>query len=396
MSPGNPVGPADPVSPADPVGSLAAVSPVTPEELVRTVPVSMGERSYDIVVGPGVSALVGDIVGVRNRVAIVSQAGVAERYGAPIMTSLASRGAAAELFLMGDGERAKSLSTVEALCRQFAAWGLLRGDAIVALGGGVVGDTAGFAASMYHRGVAVVQVPTTLLAQVDAAIGGKTAVNLPEGKNLLGAFHQPIAVLADTSTLTTLSEREYRAGLGEIAKYAFLDGAPEPPGDLAEVLVRDAEAIERRDAAVLGAIVSRCAAMKAAVVAADEHERLGIRAVLNYGHTLAHAIETMAEYDMLHGEAVAVGLVFAGALAGALERVDATWLARQRAVLTALRLPTSAPPGLSRAELVAVMRRDKKSEGGLTFVLPGPSGVTRFDDPPAHALDVAFAAVGVE
>ncbi len=363
---------------------------------VRRVPVRLGDRSYDIVVGPGATALVGDVVGARTRVAVVSQAGLAERYAAPIVASLVDRSIAAELFLIGDGEPAKSLTTVEALCRQFAAWGLLRGDAVIAVGGGVVGDTAGFAASVYHRGVAVVQVPTTLLAQVDAAIGGKTAVNLPEGKNLLGAFHQPIAVLADTSTLTTLPEREYRAGLGEIAKYAFLDGAPEPPGDLAEVLVRDAEAIDGRDAAVLASIVARCAAMKAAVVAADEHERLGIRAVLNYGHTLAHAIETLAEYDVLHGEAVAIGLVFAGTLARALKRVDAAWLARQHDVLAALRLPMVAPPGLARAELVAVMRRDKKSEGGLTFVLPGPSGVTRVDDPPAHALDVAFAAVGVE
>jgi 5-deoxy-5-amino-3-dehydroquinate synthase len=370
-------------------------TPAGPEGSV-IVPVALGERSYEIVVGPGVVGRVGDAIGGRRRVAVVSQAVVAEHHGPIALAALADRGVAAELFVIGDGEPAKTLATVESLCRRFAAWGLLRGDAVVALGGGVVGDTAGFAASIYHRGVAVVQVPTTLLAQVDAAIGGKTAVNLPEGKNLLGAFHQPSAVLADTATLATLPEREYRAGLGEIAKYAFLDGAPEPPGDLAELLVRDAALIDARDETALVTIVARCAAMKAAVVAADEHERLGLRAVLNYGHTLAHAIESLVEYDVLHGEAVAIGMVFAGALARALGRVDAPWLARQQAVLDALHLPVAAPAGLGRADLIAVMKRDKKSEGGLTFVLPGSGSVTRVDDPPAAALDAAFAAVGVE
>jgi 3-dehydroquinate synthase len=358
------------------------------------VRVPLGERAYDVLVGPGVLAEAAGVVaaGGHRRVAVVTQDAVAG-WAVPLVERLGPE--VAEVVTIADGEPAKSLATVELLTRRFAAAGLLRGDAVLALGGGVVGDTAGFAAAVYHRGIAVYQAPTTLLAQVDAAIGGKTAVNLPEGKNLVGAFHQPRAVFADTATLATLPAREYRAGLGEVAKYAFLDGAPEPPGDLADRLLADGAALARRDPGVLTPVVARCAAMKAIVVGVDEHERTGVRAILNYGHTLAHAIETLADYALLHGEAVAVGMVFAAALARALERVDDAFVARQDAVLAALDLPRAAPAGLSAAALTEVMRRDKKAAGGLTFVLPGPDGVTRVDDPPAAALATAFAAVGV-
>jgi 5-deoxy-5-amino-3-dehydroquinate synthase len=266
---------------------------------------------------------------------------------------------------------------------------------VVALGGGVVGDTAGFAASVYHRGVAVVQAPTTLLAQVDAAIGGKTAVNLPEGKNLVGAFHQPLAVYADVTTLATLPPREYRAGLGEVAKYALMAG-----GDrVATIIEQRGSAVVARDVDVLTDLVAACAAMKAHVVGVDPHERTGLRATLNLGHTLAHALESVGGYELLHGEAVAVGLVFAGALAGAMERISGDDVDRYRNVVSALDLPTAVPGGPSgevdREALVASMRRDKKSVGGLTFVLPGPVGLETVHDPDARALDVAFAAVGV-
>jgi 3-dehydroquinate synthase len=295
---------------------------------------------------------------------------------------------------MGDGEEAKSLATVEDLCRRFAAWGLLRGDAVVALGGGVVGDTAGFAAAAYHRGVACLQAPTTLLAQVDAAIGGKTGVNLPEGKNLVGAFHQPVGVVADVATLATLPEREYRAGLGEVAKYAFMGDA----GLTARLTSPDgAAALLARDPVALVDVVAACAAIKGAVVAADEHERTGLRATLNYGHTLAHALETAGHYDLLHGEAVSVGLVFASELAGALGRLDEKDVTRTREMLAALGLPVTAPAGVAATELVTLMRRDKKAAGGLTFVLPAPGGgpLERVDDPPAPAVERALAAVGV-
>ena len=360
----------------------------------RTIGVELGPRRYDIVVGSGVLGRAATPLAGRARVAIVSQQNIADLYAEPLLTALHAAGTAAELFLMGDGEEAKSLTTVEALCRRFAAWGLLRGDAVVALGGGVVGDTAGFTAAAYHRGVACLQAPTTLLAQVDAAIGGKTGVNLPEGKNLVGAFHQPLAVLCDVDTLATLPDREYRAGLGEVAKYAFM-GDAELSATLADETA--AGALLARDPAVLTDVVARSAAIKAAVVSADEHERTGLRATLNYGHTLAHALETLGHYGLLHGEAVAVGLVFAAELAAALDRLPADAPEATRRMLARFGLPTAAPDGVAAADLVTLMRRDKKAAGGLTFVLPAAGGgaLERVDDPPAAALERAFEKVGV-
>jgi 5-deoxy-5-amino-3-dehydroquinate synthase len=362
---------------------------------MERVPVALPTGGYDVLVGTDVLAHAGTVLAGRRKVAVVSQAGVADWHAPALTTALHAAGADTDVFLMGDGEDAKSLATVDDLCRRLAGWGLLRGDAVVALGGGVVGDTAGFAAAVYHRGIAVVQAPTTLLAQVDAAIGGKTAVNLPEGKNLVGAFHQPIVVLADVGTLATLPPREYRAGLGEIAKYSLMPGGDEVAG-----LVRDhADAILARDAGTLTRLVAACAAIKAAVVAADPEERTGVRAKLNYGHTLAHALETEGGYELLHGEAVAVGLVFASALAGALERIDTRVVDHHREVLLALDLPVSVPGDADPDELLAVMRRDKKAVGGLTFVLPatrdGDLVLETVHDPDQRALDVAFAAVGV-
>jgi 5-deoxy-5-amino-3-dehydroquinate synthase len=358
---------------------------------VERVTVALSGAPYDVLVGAGALADAGALLGDRRRVAVVSQPGVADFHAPALLTSLQQAGVTTDLFLIGDGEDAKSLATVDDLCSRFASWGLLRDDAVVALGGGVVGDTAGFAASVYHRGVSLVQAPTTLLAQVDAAIGGKTAVNLPEGKNLVGAFHQPIAVYADVATLTTLPPREFRAGLGEVAKYALMPG-----GDRVSAIVEQhASAIVARDTDVLADLVAACAAMKAHVVAADPQERTGMRATLNLGHTLAHALESVGGYELLHGEAVAVGLVFAGVLAGALERIDADAVDRYRNVVSSLDLPTAVPGASGREELIASMRRDKKSVGGLTFVLPGPLGLEAVHDPDARALDVAFAAVGV-
>jgi 3-dehydroquinate synthetase len=253
-----------------------------------------------------------------------------------------------------------------------------------------VGDTAGFAAACYHRGVAVVQAPTTLLAMVDAAIGGKTAVNLPEGKNLVGAFHQPVGVVADVATLATLPEREYRAGLAEVAKYAVLR-----PGRLYDLLVSERAAVLARDPGVLVEVVGLSAQVKADVVALDEHERTGLRATLNYGHTLAHALETHLEHALVHGEAVAVGMVFAAELAAAMERVPAAEAVRQRELVAGLGLPVAVPEPVAAASLDPLLRRDKKAEGGLTFVLCGPDGVTRVDDPPPTALAAAYAAVGI-
>ena len=313
------------------------------------VPVSLGDRSYDVFIGPGARHRLLEVmpVGVR-RAAVVTQPGI----DVAVDTGVEQR-----TFMMGDGEKAKDLETVEELCRQFSRWGLNRADAIVSVGGGVVTDTVGFAAAVYHRGLPVVHVATSLLAQVDAAIGGKTGVNLPEGKNLVGAFWQPAAVLCDTEVLETLPPREYRSGLGEMAKYAFLG-------------------VERLPDLALDEAVAACVRCKAAIVAADERES-GLRAVLNYGHTLGHALETAGGYDLRHGEAVAIGLMFAAHLAHRVGRIDEARVAEHRAVVTGYDLPVKVPPSAARQvdELVDLMARDKKAVGGHTFVLDGPRGV---------------------
>ena len=352
------------------------------------------EPAYDVEVGPGALGHVGALVADRRRVAIVSQEAIADRYAEAVRSSI---DAPTEVFLMGDGEVHKSLGTVETLCRDFAQWGLLRGDAVVALGGGVVGDTAGFAAAVYHRGVAVVQAPTTLLAMVDAAIGGKTAVNLAEGKNLVGAFHQPIGVVADTDTLASLEPREYRSGLGEVAKYALMFDVADDPTGLVDLLRTGTTALLDREPALLADVVARCVGVKAEVVARDPHERTGIRATLNLGHTLAHALEIAFEHRLTHGEAVAIGLVFAGALAGGCERVGVDVVDRFQAIPASLGLPVAVPePESVTAEaLLGLMARDKKASGGLTFVLPGPAGLELVEDPPPAALRYAFESVGV-
>ncbi len=318
------------------------------ESLHRVTVALSGGRSYDVLVGAGARHRLLEVLPVgAQRAAVVTQAGIDVTVDA---------GVEQRTFLMPDGEAAKCLETVEELCRAWARWRLTRADVVVAVGGGVVTDTAGFAAAAYHRGVAVVHVPTTLLGQVDAAIGGKTGVNLPEGKNLVGAFWQPAAVLCDVDVLATLPPREYRSGLGEMAKYAFLgvDRLPDLPLDEA---------------------VAACARCKAQHVAADELERSGARALLNYGHTLAHALETAGGYDLRHGEAVAIGLVFAARLARRLGRIDDDRVAQHERVVSGYCLPTSIPPGLDPDELATLMARDKKAFDGLTFVLDGPRGV---------------------
>ena len=316
-----------------------------------------GGRSYPVLVGPGAAGELASVVpsGAR-RVAVVTQASI------PVEVD---PGVDHRVFTIGEGESAKTLSTVEDLCRAFAAWGLTRADAVVGVGGGVVTDVAGFAAASYHRGLPVVHVATTLLAQIDAAIGGKTGVNLPEGKNLVGAFWQPVAVLCDTAVLDTLPEREMSCGLGEMAKYHFLGG-----GDLGG----GHPGVGDLDGLALDERVARCIEIKAEVVAADEREA-GRRAVLNYGHTLGHAIETTGRYDLRHGEAVAVGLVYAAELGRALGRIDDERVAEHRRVVDGYGLSGSLPVGADPDELMVAMGRDKKAIDGLTFVLDGPAGV---------------------
>ncbi|MET0738454.1 MAG: 3-dehydroquinate synthase family protein [Acidimicrobiales bacterium] len=310
------------------------------------VPVPMPDQPYDVLVGAGARHRLLEVLPVgAERAAVVTQADI----GVPV-----DPGVEHEVFLLDDGEEAKCLESVEELCRHFSRWGLTRRDVVVTVGGGVVTDTAGLAAAVYHRGVRVVHVPTTLLGQVDAAIGGKTGVNLPEGKNLVGAFWQPSAVLCDTEVLVTLPPREYTSGLGEMAKYHFLTGT-----DMA------GRPLDER--------VAVCVRIKAELVVRDPTEH-GERALLNYGHTLAHALETAGDYDLRHGEAVAIGLVFAACLARGLERIDDDRVAEHRRVIEGYGLPTTVDGGLDPGALVDLMRRDKKAFDGLTFVLDGPRG----------------------
>jgi 5-deoxy-5-amino-3-dehydroquinate synthase len=326
---------------------------------VIRVPVDLGPRSYDVLVGAGARHQLATVVPpTARRAAVVTQAGI------PVTVD---PGVPGEVFTLGPGEEAKSMQTVEDLCRRFVAFGLTRADVVVAVGGGVVTDAAGFAAAVYHRGVPVVHVPTTLLGQVDAAVGGKTGVNLPEGKNLVGAFWQPAAVLCDTDVLATLPEREYRSGCGDLAKYHFLGRE----GERLETLPLDAR-------------IARAVEIKAGFVTADEREAFGgappagptrSRSCLNYGHTLAHALETAGRYDLRHGEAVAIGLMFAARLAVRLGRIDEERARYHEQVAREYGLPDTLPAGSDPALLIELMTRDKKSAGGLNFVLDGPSGV---------------------
>jgi 5-deoxy-5-amino-3-dehydroquinate synthase len=314
---------------------------------VIRVPVALGERSYDVLVGDGARHQLADVLpdGAR-RVVVVTQASI------PVEVD---PGVEHTTITIGEGEATKTLASVETLCREFTRRGLTRADVVVAVGGGMVTDVAGFAAAVYHRGVAVVHVATTLLGQIDAAIGGKTGVNLPEGKNLVGAFWQPSAVLCDTEVLATLPARETRSGLGEMAKYRFL-GVDDLLG-----LPLDEQ-------------VAACVRVKAEVVGADEREG-GRRAILNYGHTLGHALEIATDFELTHGESVAIGLVFAAELAHRLGRIDAARVAEHRATVAAYDLPLRPPDGLDPGELLQLMARDKKAVSGTTFVLDSPSGV---------------------
>jgi 5-deoxy-5-amino-3-dehydroquinate synthase len=333
--------------------------------VTTTITVDLGDRSYPVLVGHGARSELSALVpaGVK-RVAVLTQAGIPW----PV-----DPGVGSIRIELPDGEAAKSLSVVEDVCRQLAGAGFTRADAIVAVGGGVVTDVGGFVASVYHRGIRFVSVSTTLLGQVDAAIGGKTGVNLPEGKNLVGAFWQPSAVICDTETLETLPHREFQCGVGEIAKYHFLGGG-------------------RLDELPIDERVAACVQIKADVVMADEREG-GRRAMLNYGHTLAHAIETAGAYDLRHGEAVAIGIRYAAEIARRLGRIDDDRVAEHDRVLAAYELPTTVPEQLTDTELMDLFSRDKKAIDGVTFVLDGPNGVETVVGVDPEVLAASFTAV---
>ena len=333
---------------------------------MQTLSVALGERSYPIHIGAGLLDDAGlyapHVKG--KRVAIVTNPVVAPLYLARVQAAIGQAGGTAVAVLTEDGEQAKGWAALDRVIDALLAAQLGRDALVVALGGGVIGDLAGFAAAIYQRGIPFLQVPTTLLAQVDSSVGGKTAINHARGKNMVGAFHQPLAVIADVATLDSLPERELRAGIAEVIKHGFiLDSAFVAwlEANIGKLLARDRAALEHA--------VRRSCELKAQVVAADEREA-GLRAILNFGHTFGHAIEAGVGYgEWLHGEAVAAGMVMAAELsqrAGTLRRADAE---RVKALIARAGLPVRGPK-LPVARYLELMQIDKKAAGGkMRFVL---------------------------
>ena len=358
---------------------------------MRTVHVSLGHRSYAIKIAPGLIARFGRECArlkLGARCAIITDTNVGRRYAKTVFNSLATAGFSPSLIIVQAGEAAKSLKTVQSCYDQLAVHRLERKSFIVALGGGVVGDLAGFLAATYLRGLAFVQVPTTLLAQVDSSVGGKVGVNLNAGKNLVGAFYQPRLVACDLNTLKTLPDREFRAGLAEVIKYGIVYDAKlfaQIEGELPKLL--------RREPKMLAAVVARCCEIKAEVVGRDETEG-GPRAILNFGHTIGHAIEAVSGYGrFLHGEAIAIGQVAVAKISSSilglperdLERIIR--LFRRAGLPTTVRLRAGQGP-----KLFAAMRLDKKVSGGeIKFVLAKKIGKVEFGHKvPATVIEQAL------
>lgn len=328
--------------------------------------VSLGADSYDILIDSGILPLLGQrcaAVGLTGRVALITNPTVAGLYGEVARKSLEDAGNEVSLIRIPDGEEYKNSATLNSVYDGLIDAGLDRNSFIVALGGGVVGDLAGFAAATYLRGIPFVQVPTTLLAQVDSSVGGKTAIDHARGKNLIGAFYQPRLVLIDVETLNTLPEREFRAGLAEVIKYGIaLDGA------FFNYLEQHVDAVRGMDRDALIQVILSCCRLKAGVVELDEKET-GVRAVLNYGHTLGHALETLAGYrQMVHGEAVAIGMGLATRVSLACGHCSEADSARIIALLTRFGLDLAVPP-VERQPFLDALSKDKKSRSGtLSFI----------------------------
>ncbi|MEE9588385.1 MAG: 3-dehydroquinate synthase [Hyphomicrobiaceae bacterium] len=340
----------------------------------RSLTVALEDRGYDIVIGPGLLHQAGALIAVAvpdARVAIVTDKHVAGLHLETLKAALAETGSLIGQVVLPAGESSKSFSQLDVLCHELLGLGVERGDVVVALGGGVIGDLAGFAASIVRRGVRVVQIPTTLLAQVDSSVGGKTGINSPRGKNLIGAFHQPSLVLADISVLATLPDRQFRAGYAEVAKYGLLGDA-----EFFDWLEENWPAVFRREPEALARIVGTSCRAKADVVAADEYET-GNRALLNLGHTFGHALEAWAGFSdkLLHGEAIAIGMAQAFRYSMRAGLVGDNQVRRVESHLQAVGLPITVAdiPGPAVPEpdaLLSLMAQDKKvRRGQLVFVL---------------------------
>ena len=347
---------------------------------MQLVRVDLGPRSYDIALTAAQPAGVGPFVRERlpqSRLALVVCDRNTEAHGRSVEASLQEVGFRTGLAAIPAGEGSKTIAEAAKLYDALYDLAADRKTAVVAVGGGVVGDLAGFVAATYNRGLPLVMVPTTLLAMVDSSVGGKTGVNHPKGKNLIGAFHQPAGVWIDTTFLDTLPDREFLSGLAEVVKYGVILDA-----EFFEYLEVNAAAIRARDPEAILHIVERSCRLKADVVEKDEREETGLRAMLNYGHTFAHAFETVGGYGgWLHGEAVAAGMVCASRLAERRGLIGSDLTKRQRELLVAFSLPTSPKREWPIDEQIAVMRRDKKASAGeLRFILPTKLGAVRLFD----------------
>jgi 3-dehydroquinate synthase len=349
-------------------------------ESVDRVAIELGDRGYDIVIGSGLfdRAQIFDGLPRAACALIVSNTTVAPLYAERLARSLAGKYRDVHVLELPDGEAHKDWQAMNRIFDTLLGAGADRKTVLFALGGGVVGDVAGFAASCYMRGVAFVQVPTTLLAQVDSSVGGKTAINHPLGKNMIGAFHQPLRVIADLDTLATLPQREIAAGLAEVIKYG-----PIADDGFLDWIDQHLEALLARDPAALAHAVRRSCEIKARVVAQDERES-GLRAILNFGHTFGHAIETGLGHGVwLHGEAVGCGMVMAADLSARMGLVEASYARRLAGLIKRAGLPTVGPP-LGAQRYLDLMRVDKKAEGGeIRFVVleaPGRAGLRAAPD----------------
>ena len=345
-----------------------------------TVSVALAERSYEIRIGSDNLADIGrwvKSIGDISRAIVITDTNVHQLYGETVLRTLSSIDIDIDIITVPAGEASKSIPMYDKILNQMLAKQVDRKSLVLALGGGVVGDLAGFAAATFGRGIRFLQIPTTLLATVDSSVGGKVGVNLSGAKNMVGAFWQPQGVLIDVNVLQSLPERDYRAGLAEVVKYGVIQDAK-----FFDKLEAQADLILARDPVLMRDIIARCCQLKAEVVTEDERETTGRRAILNYGHTFCHALESCTGYGhFLHGEAVAIGMLCASRLAESLEMIDASITQRQFQLLTKFELPTDVPTDLSRRDLVEAMQHDKKTEHGkLRFILPMAMGHVKIVD----------------
>jgi len=335
----------------------------------QNVRVNLADRSYDIEIGAGNLAQAGRFLKDRGEVSqavIFTDENVQEPHAVAVAKSLVGESIEVSIVAIAAGEKSKAVDVAAKLWEGMLELAADRKTVVVAVGGGVIGDLAGFIAATFARGLRFLQVPTTLLAQVDSSVGGKVGINLSQAKNMVGAFLQPLGVLIDTATLDTLPKREYLSGLSEVIKYGVILDAEFFAGleaSVAKLVARDPQTLIR--------VIARCCRLKADVVEKDEREETGLRAVLNYGHTFAHAFEALTGYgELLHGEAVSIGMMCAARLAERLGRVDAAFVARQGALIETLGLPLTVPK-LDHEKILATMMHDKKVEHGkLRFILP--------------------------